>query len=85
MTVRYVILPRSQDEFIEALVKAGRYHNANDVVRAGIRLLQDQETGLSDVRASLLEGLAESDRGETIDGEEAIRAAFEKLRSKRRG
>ena len=82
MAVRYVTLPRSQDDFIEALVKAGRYDNVNSVVRAGIELLRDRETALMDVRAGVQEGLAEADGGETVDGEEAIRVVFETLRSK---
>lgn len=85
MAVRCVIVPRSQDAFIEALVKAGRYDNSNSAMRAGIQLLQDQEAALMDVRVGMLEGLVEADRGETIDGEEAIRAVFETLRSKRQG
>ena len=31
------------DEFVEAQVKNGRFRNASEVVRAGLRLLEDQE------------------------------------------
>ena len=43
-------------EFIEAQVAAGRYGSASDVVRAGLRLLEDQETKLAALRAALVEG-----------------------------
>lgn len=43
-------------DFIEAQVAAGRYGSASDVVRAGLRLLEDQETKLAALRAALVEG-----------------------------
>jgi antitoxin ParD1/3/4 len=43
-------------EFIQNQVSAGRYDNASDVVRAGLRLLEDQESKLSALRAALVEG-----------------------------
>ncbi len=42
--------------FIEAQVKQGRYSNASDVVRTGLRLLEEQETRLAALRAALVEG-----------------------------
>jgi antitoxin ParD1/3/4 len=42
--------------FIEAQVSEGRYSNASDVVRAGLRLLEEQETKLAALRAALVDG-----------------------------
>jgi antitoxin ParD1/3/4 len=42
--------------FIGERVKQGRYGNASEVVRAGLRLLEDEETKLEALRAALLEG-----------------------------
>jgi antitoxin ParD1/3/4 len=42
--------------FIERQVAEGRYNSASDVVRAGLRLLEDQEAKLASLRAALIEG-----------------------------
>ena len=42
--------------FIEAQVSEGRYSSASDVVRAGLRLLEEQEAKLATLRAALVEG-----------------------------
>ncbi|MBJ2153178.1 type II toxin-antitoxin system ParD family antitoxin [Paracoccus sp. IB05] len=42
--------------FIDAQVQAGRYGSASDVVRAGLRLLQEHEAKVRLLEASLIEG-----------------------------
>jgi antitoxin ParD1/3/4 len=42
--------------FIEHQVAQGRYGNASDVVRAGLRLLEEREASLAALRAALIEG-----------------------------
>lgn len=42
--------------FIEAQVQQGRYASASDVVRAGLRLLEERETQLAALRAAIDEG-----------------------------
>jgi antitoxin ParD1/3/4 len=42
--------------FIDAQVSRGRYGNASDVIRAGLRLLEEREAGLETLRAALIEG-----------------------------
>jgi antitoxin ParD1/3/4 len=45
-------------EFLSREVSSGRYRSASEVVRAGQRLLEDQETRLATLRAALAEGEA---------------------------
>ena len=42
--------------FVEAQVGQGHYGSVSDVVRAGLRLLEDEETELAALRAALIEG-----------------------------
>lgn len=42
--------------FIDAQVQTGRYGSASDVVRAGLRLLQEHEARVKALEAALLEG-----------------------------
>jgi antitoxin ParD1/3/4 len=42
--------------FVDAQVKEGRYSNASDVMRAALRLLEEQEAKLAALRAALIAG-----------------------------
>jgi antitoxin ParD1/3/4 len=43
-------------EFIEDQLKSGRFGSPSDVVRAGLRLLEEHEARLSALQAALIEG-----------------------------
>ena len=43
-------------EFIEQKIKDCRYGSASDVVRAGLRLLEEHEAKVEALRAALIEG-----------------------------
>ncbi|WP_346894330.1 type II toxin-antitoxin system ParD family antitoxin [uncultured Roseibium sp.] len=44
--------------FIDNRVKTGRYASASDVIRAGLRLLEEQETRIDTLRSALEAGEA---------------------------
>ena len=42
--------------FVDRQVEGGRYGSASDVVRAGLRLLEEHEAKLAALRSALVEG-----------------------------
>ncbi|WP_448547650.1 type II toxin-antitoxin system ParD family antitoxin [Thalassotalea fusca] len=51
-----VTLGEHFDQFISQLVSSGRYGSASEVVRAGLRALEDQEVKMLNLRNMLVEG-----------------------------
>ncbi|TRX58103.1 type II toxin-antitoxin system ParD family antitoxin [Thalassomonas sp. M1454] len=51
-----VTLGEHFDKFINKQLNSGRYGSASEVVRAGLRALEDQETKIMSLRNMLIEG-----------------------------
>ena len=49
------------EEFIQSCILQGRYNNASEVIRAGLRRLEEDESRLAALRAALEEGEASPD------------------------
>ncbi|MAO23724.1 MAG: type II toxin-antitoxin system ParD family antitoxin [Phycisphaerae bacterium] len=50
------ILGEHFDDFVSGQVKSGRYSNAADVIRSGLRLLEEHERKVEALRRALAEG-----------------------------
>ena len=82
MATRNVVLTETQSALVDRLVASGRYQNASEALRAGLRLLEREEAELDDIRKRLSAGLAEARIGDLAEGagEDAVRRAFARAR-----
>ena len=75
MPTRNISLTAEQDEFVERVVRAGEYQNASEAVRDALRVLQQRREEdalkLKVLRARVRAGIAELDRGEFDEVDEA--------------
>ncbi|WP_120632116.1 type II toxin-antitoxin system ParD family antitoxin [Ruegeria sp. EL01] len=83
-----ISLTDHQQEFVRTLVDSGRYHGVSEVVRAGLRLLEDEEERRDAerqiLRAGVQDGLADIEAGRVSDFDPArIIAKGESQRSSR--
>lgn len=83
MPTRNVVLTDSQTDLIDRLIADGRYQNASEALRAGLRLLEREEAEMTALRARLAGGLEEARAGALAEGsgEDAIRRAFAAART----
>lgn len=68
MPTRNVVLTKRQEELINTLVESGRYQNASEVLRDGLRLVEqraaEDASKLKALRSAARVGTAALDRGE---------------------
>jgi antitoxin ParD1/3/4 len=86
MATRNVVLTPEQDQLISDLVATGRFQNASEVLRAGLRLIEEEEGAVRALRDRLHAALAEARDGDRApgSGEDAIRRAFSEARRRYR-
>lgn len=81
-TLNVSLTPR-QRRLVDSRVASGRYESASEVVREGLRALEEREriTGAywSEVRAKVAEAQASVAKGESLDGPAAMAALRCKL------
>ncbi|WP_334145788.1 type II toxin-antitoxin system ParD family antitoxin [Hyphomicrobium sp.] len=81
-----ISLTSKDDAFISNQIEAGEYGNASEVVRAGLRLLEQEQVKLAALRQAIAEGDADIKAGRTRPyqqgqlGERAKRRLSKKVR-----
>lgn len=75
-----VSLTPELERFVQSRVASGRFQTASEVVREGLRLLEERElareTALKELRSKIRRAVEQADRGEILDGE----SVFEEIR-----
>lgn len=70
------------ERFVERAVKTGRYGSASEVVREGLRLVEEREAKLNALRATLEASLAAGGEASEDELDAAIAARSEELARK---
>jgi antitoxin ParD1/3/4 len=73
-------LGQQLENFVAQLVAAGRYNSKSEVLREGVRLVQDREARLAALDASIARGIADADAGRTTSAADV----FDRLEGKYR-
>jgi len=71
-------LGQQLEGFVSRLVETGRYGSKSEVLREGVRLIQDREAKLAALDASIARGLADAEGGRTKPASEI----FDRLEAK---
>ena len=58
-----VDLGRQLEKFVASLVKSGRYNSKSEVLREGVRLLEEREKRLAALDAAIARGIADAEAG----------------------
>ncbi|WP_027581014.1 type II toxin-antitoxin system ParD family antitoxin [Bradyrhizobium sp. Ai1a-2] len=71
-------LGEALERFVNRLVESGRYHSKSEVLREGVRLIQEREVRLAALDASIARGLSDVDAGRVKTSSEV----FDRLEAK---
>ena len=88
MPTRNVVLTNHQAVLVEQLVTSGRYQNASEVLREGLRLVEQREAEdayrLEALRSAVQAGLADVEAGrfKTFDSKASLRAHLNSITAK---
>ena len=63
-----VTIGKHFSSFIDSKIEEGRFESTSEAVRAGLRLLEENETKLAAIRNKLAAGEAQLNQGEFVDG-----------------
>jgi antitoxin ParD1/3/4 len=79
-----VSLTPELERFVDGKVESGLYNNASEVIREGLRLLKEHDEIRVKWREQIERGWLQAQRGEVVDGAEAMAAIRERIKTKAR-
>lgn len=88
MPTRNVVLTNHQASFVEQLVTSGRYQNVSEVLREGLRLVEQREvedaSRLEILRSAVRAGIEDIEAGRfiTFDTQESLRTHLKSITAK---
>jgi antitoxin ParD1/3/4 len=75
-----VDLGHQLEKFVAKLVKSGRYNSRSEILREGVRLVQEREARLTALDAAIARGIADAEAGRV----KPLAKVFDRLEAKYR-
>ncbi len=79
-----VHLTNEQQKFVQQRVASGSYASASEVIRAGLRALEEDERWRKDVRQRIADGVAQAKLGDLLDGNEVFKELMDRVDDRRK-
>jgi len=86
-----VSLGQKWEEFVDKKVSSGDFQTASEVLREGLRLLEERDllkrisvSSMAELKQKLMEGVASLERGEGVDGEEAFKRVRQRIKDRKK-
>lgn len=77
-----ISLSSELEEIVNASVRSGQFNSSGEVIRAGLQLLQEQNTlrqmRLEQLQSEIAVGLQAEERGELISSEDVFRGLYQR-------
>ena len=80
-----VNLGEQLEAFVAEAVKNGRYGSRSEVLREGVRLVQEREAKWARFDAEIQKGIDDAEAGRTVPLDQAFDRVREKIRKKKAG
>lgn len=80
------ILGERLEDYVSELVKSGRYNSRSEILREGVRLVEEREKRLAALDAAVVRGIADADAGRVRpidDAAKELAAKFERMADRR--
>ena len=77
-------LGKQLEGVVAKLVESGRYNSKSEVLREGVRMIQEREARLAALDASIARGIADAEHDRTRPSAQVFDELEERLRSVRR-
>lgn len=74
-------LGKPLESYVQELVSSGRYGSKSEVLREGVRMIQERETQQEALKALIMQGMADIEAGRTHTAEDVFSAMRERIQA----